>query len=86
MPLWIIEVITVLICPSRRIGDLNAGKRVINVTDIVNSNPSIDFKKVFMVFILDILLMAGMAYEFSGNSKSGCIENTPYPESLKFLI
>ncbi len=45
---WPIEVIAVLISPSRRIGDLIAGTKVEYITDERDSKPKVDFKNLLL--------------------------------------
>jgi uncharacterized RDD family membrane protein YckC len=58
--IWPIEVIVVLISPSRRIGDFIAGTRVDLMTDERNSKPKVNIKNVLIsLFLGFIILFAG---------------------------
>jgi uncharacterized RDD family membrane protein YckC len=76
--IWPIEVIVVLISPSRRIGDFIAGTRVEYIIEERNSKPKIDFKNIMLsISIGFIVLLAGSLF-FKGKIGNGAFDNPDF--------
>ena len=60
--IWPIEVIVVLISPTRRIGDFIAGTRVELMTDERNSKPRVDFKNVAISLFLGFIILFATSF------------------------
>lgn len=79
--LWPIEVIVVLASPSRRIGDLIAGTKVVNISTERNDNVSVNFKQVAISIALGFLIMFAISEFFSGLTGNGIFESPSYVET-----
>lgn len=80
---WPIEVIAVLINPSRRIGDFIAGTRVDFITEERNSKPKIDFKNIIISLLLGFTIVFGGSYLLKDKLNFGneAFENPAYVTS-----
>ena len=79
--LWPIEVIVVLVSPSRRIGDFIAGTKVDYISEERNSKPKVDIKKLLVSVIVGFGLMYGSSFLYSGNIGDGALDVPDYIES-----
>lgn len=81
--IWPIEVIVVLINPSRRIGDFIAGTRVEFMTDERNSKPKVDFKNVIISLFLGFIILYGGSLLFKDKLSfgNGALDSPAYVAS-----
>jgi len=75
---WPIEVIAVLINPSRRIGDYIAGTKVEFITEERNSKPKVDFKKLLITIILGFIILFAGSFLFKGKIGNGAFDSPDY--------
>jgi uncharacterized RDD family membrane protein YckC len=78
---WPIEVIVVLINPSRRLGDLIARTRVGYITGERDSKPKVDFKNLFISLLLGFFLVYIPFLFFSGKFGTGAFDKPDYVET-----
>lgn len=78
---WPIEVIAVLVSPSRRIGDLIAGTRVDYTSVDRNSKPRINFKHLFLSVILGFMILYASSLLVKGEIGNGAFDSPDYIES-----
>lgn len=78
---WPIEVIAVLINPSRRIGDLIAGTRVGYISDELNSKPKVDFKNLLLSILIGFLILCAGSLLIKGKIGNGAFDNPDYVET-----
>lgn len=78
---WPIEVIAVLISPSRRIGDLIAGTRVEYITDERDSKPKVDFKNLLLSILIGFMILYLGSFLVKGNIGNGAFDNPDYIET-----
>lgn len=75
---WPIEVIAVLISPSRRIGDFIAGTRVEYITDERDSKPKVDFKNLLLSIVLGFMILYAGSFFLKGKIGNGAFDNPDY--------
>lgn len=78
---WPIEVIAVLISPSRRIGDLIAGTRVEYITDERDSKPKVDFKNLLLSILIGFMILYLGSFLVKGKIGNGAFDNPDYVET-----
>lgn len=78
---WPIEVIVVLISPSRRIGDFIAGTRVEYIADERNSKPKVDFKNLLLSIVLGFGVLYASSFLIKGKIGNGAFDNPDYVET-----
>lgn len=78
---WPIEVIAVLINPSRRIGDLIAGTRVGYISDERNSKPRVDFKNLLLSILIGFMILFAGSLLLKGKIGNGAFDNPDYVET-----
>lgn len=78
---WPIEVIAVLINPSRRIGDFIAGTRVDFITEERNSKPSIDIKNLLLSVVVGFSFIYAISFLFKGKIGNGALDDPDYIET-----
>lgn len=79
--LWPIEVIVVLISPSRRIGDLIAGTRVDFVSGERDSKPKINFTRVALSILLGFIMLYGSSFLVKDKVGNGAFKSPDFIES-----
>ena len=79
--LWPIEVIAVLISPSRRIGDFIAGTKVDYISEERNSKPKVNTKNLLISLFIGFGLIYASSFLFSNNFGNGALDNPDYIES-----
>lgn len=79
--IWPIEVIAVLISPSRRIGDYIAGTRVEYVNNERNSKPKVDIRNMIVSIILGFLILFLFSFLFKGIIDNGAFDNPAYVQT-----
>jgi uncharacterized RDD family membrane protein YckC len=79
--LWPIEVIAVLINPSRRLGDLIAGTRVDYITGERESRPKVDFKNLLISLLLGFLIILIPSLFFFDKLGNGASDKPDYVET-----
>lgn len=75
---WPIEVIAVLIRPSRRLGDLIAGTRVEYITDERDSKPKVDFKNLLISLLIGFMILYLGSFLVKGKIGNGAFDNPDY--------
>lgn len=78
---WPIEVIAVLISPSRRIGDLIAGTRVEFITDERDSKPKVNFKNLILSLLIGFMILYLGSFLVKGKIGNGAFDNPDYVET-----
>lgn len=78
---WPIEVIAVLISPSRRIGDFIAGTRVEYITEERNSKPKVDFKNLSMAIVIGFMILFIGSFLVKSKIGNGAFDNPDYVET-----
>lgn len=78
---WPIEVIAVLINPSRRIGDFIAGTRVGYISDERNSKPRVDFKNLLLSILIGFMILFAGSLLLKGKIGNGAFDNPDYVET-----
>lgn len=76
--IWPIEVIVVLISPSRRIGDFIAGTSVEYISDDRDSKPKIDFKNLFLSIALALGILLAASTFFSDKIEIGAFDDSDF--------
>jgi uncharacterized RDD family membrane protein YckC len=76
--IWPIEVIAVLISPSKRIGDFIAGTRVEYITTERNSKPKIDFKNLILSIIMSFMIVFAGSFLVKNKIGDGSFDNPDY--------
>lgn len=80
--LWPIEVIAVLINPSRRIGDFIAGTKIIKISDVRNSKPKVNLKQVSVSLFLGFLLLFSTSFLFTNKTATTSYVESSFNEEL----
>ena len=75
--IWPIEVIVVMISPTRRIGDFMAGTRVEYISYDRSPAPKADYKQILISLFLGFLILLAVSTLFYSNIYKGF---SPYPE------
>ena len=75
---WPIEVIAVLVSPSRRIGDFIAGTKVEYVTKERNSKPKVDFKNLILSIVLGFTILFAGSFFIKDKIGNGAFDNPEY--------
>lgn len=76
--IWPIEVIAVLISPSKRIGDLIAGTRVEYISAERNSKPKVNFKNLLLSILIGFMILYVGSFLVKGKIGKGAFDNPDY--------
>ncbi len=79
--LWPIEVIVVLVSPSRRIGDFIAGTKVEFISEERNSKPKVDFRNLIISLVIGFLFVFASYSFFEGKFGNGALDKPDYVET-----
>lgn len=79
--IWPIEVIVVLVSPSRRIGDFIAGTRVEYISQNRDSKPPINYKNVLLSIIIGFSILASLNVLFLDKIGDGSFESPDFISS-----
>jgi len=79
--LWPIEVIAVLINPSRRIGDFIAGTKVDYISVERNSRPKVNIRNIFISLLIGFGLLYAPSVLFTNKFGDGAFDSPNYIES-----
>jgi uncharacterized RDD family membrane protein YckC len=81
IPVWPIEVIAVLVNPSRRIGDYIAGTSVEPIRENKKTKSKIDFYQILLSITVAFSILYGSSFVFERNFNFENPENLPYSKS-----
>lgn len=76
--IWPIELIAVLVNPSRRIGNLIAGTKVENITEERNSKPKIDFRNLILSIVIGFIIVWGGSFLVKDKIGNGAFSSPDY--------